>query len=57
VDPAPAWSRPELNDLRREYRECSQRTLDKCFSYLNFYVGLPHSQPAQDAAHCNFEAT
>jgi hypothetical protein len=40
VDPAPAWSRPELNDLRREYRESSQRSLDKCFSYLNFYVGL-----------------
>jgi hypothetical protein len=29
-----------LNDLRKEYREYSQRSLDKCFSYLNFYVGL-----------------
>jgi hypothetical protein len=29
-----------LNDLRKEYREYSQRSLDKCFSYLNFYIGL-----------------
>ena len=29
-----------MNDLRKEYREYSQRSLDKCFSYLNFYVGL-----------------
>jgi hypothetical protein len=40
VDPAQAWTRPELNDLRKEYREYSQKSLDKCFSYLNFYVGL-----------------
>jgi hypothetical protein len=40
VDPLQAWIRPELNDLRKEYREYSQRSLDKCFSYLNFYVGL-----------------
>ena len=40
MDPPPAWSRAELNDLRKEYREYSQRSLDKCDSYLNFYVGL-----------------
>jgi hypothetical protein len=40
VDPPQAWRRPDLNDLRKEYREYSQRSLDKCFSYLNFYVGL-----------------
>jgi hypothetical protein len=40
VDPPEAWGRPDLNDLRKEYREYSQRSLDKCFSYLNFYVGL-----------------
>jgi hypothetical protein len=40
VDPPQAWGRPDLNDLRKEYREYSQRSLDKCFSYLNFYVGL-----------------
>jgi hypothetical protein len=40
VNPAQAWGRAELNDLRREYREYSQKSLDKCFSYLNFYVGL-----------------
>jgi hypothetical protein len=40
VDPPQSWGRPELNDLRKEYREYSQRSLDKCFSYLNFYVGL-----------------
>lgn len=33
-------SRDELNGLRREYREESGRNLDKCFGYLNFYVGL-----------------
>jgi len=32
--------RKELNDLRAEYRADSQKSLDKCFSYLNFYVGL-----------------
>jgi len=26
--------------LRKEYREDSQRSLDKCFSYRNFSVGL-----------------
>ena len=40
MDPPQAWRRPDLNDLRKEYREYSQRSLDKCFSYLNFYVGL-----------------
>jgi hypothetical protein len=40
MDPPQAWGRPDLNDLRKEYREYSQRSLDKCFSYLNFYVGL-----------------
>ena len=40
MDSPLAWSRPELNDLRKEYREYSQKSLDKCFSYLNFYVGL-----------------
>jgi hypothetical protein len=40
MDPPLAWSRAELNDLRKEYREYSQKSLDKCFSYLNFYVGL-----------------
>src|SRR5215207_4536654 len=40
VDPPQTWGRPDLNDLRKEYREYSQRSLDKCFSYLNFYVGL-----------------
>jgi hypothetical protein len=40
VDPPSAWGRPELNDLGKEYRDYSQRSLDKCFSYLNFYVGL-----------------
>jgi hypothetical protein len=40
VDPPPAWGRSDLNNLRKEYREYSQRSLDKCFSYLNFYVGL-----------------
>jgi hypothetical protein len=40
VDPPQAWRRPDLIDLRKEYREYSQRSLDKCFTYLNFYVGL-----------------
>jgi hypothetical protein len=40
VDPPQAWGRSDLNDLRKEYREYSQRSLDKCFSYRNFYVGL-----------------
>lgn len=40
MDPPQAWGRPDLNELRKEYREYSQRSLDKCFSYLNFYVGL-----------------
>jgi hypothetical protein len=40
VNRAQAWTRAELNDLRKEYREYSQKSLDKCFSYLNFYVGL-----------------
>ena len=40
MNPAQAWTRAELNDLRKEYREHSQKSLDKCFSYLNFYVGL-----------------
>jgi hypothetical protein len=40
VEPPLAGSRGELNDLRKEYREYSQKNLDKCFSYLNFYVGL-----------------
>jgi hypothetical protein len=40
VDPPQSWGRSELNDLRKEYREYSQRSLDKCFSYLNFYIGL-----------------
>jgi hypothetical protein len=40
MDPPQAWGRPVLNDLRKEYWEYSQRSLDKCFSYLNFYVGL-----------------
>lgn len=38
-EPLPS-TRDELSDLRRESREESQRNLDKCFSYLNFYVGL-----------------
>jgi hypothetical protein len=46
VDPPPAWSRAELNDLRKEYREYSQRSLDKCDSYLNFYVGLLAAEKA-----------
>jgi hypothetical protein len=45
VDSPLAWSRRELNDLRKEYREYSQKSLDKCFSYLNFFVWTP-------AAHC-----
>ena len=40
MDPPLAWGRADLNDLRKEYREYSQRSLDKCFRYLNFYVGL-----------------
>src|SRR4029453_15456501 len=40
LDPPQSWGGYELNDLRKEYREYSQRSLDKCFSYLNFYIGL-----------------
>jgi hypothetical protein len=40
VNPAQAWTRAELNNLRKEYREYSQKSLDRCFSYLNLYVGL-----------------
>jgi hypothetical protein len=40
MDESVSDSREELNNLRKEYREESQRNLDKCFGYLNFYVGL-----------------
>jgi hypothetical protein len=40
VNESVSGSRQELNELRKEYREESQQNLDKCFGYLNFYVGL-----------------
>jgi hypothetical protein len=33
-------SRQELNDMRKEYRDLSHKSLDTCFGYLNFYVTL-----------------